>query len=76
MVSKSEESQLNRLENQVDNGGGGDWEYLCLVRKLKARRSEKVLKYGLQILNDPRKRSSLGQDGEYWARFLKFNLGF
>lgn len=65
MVSKSEESQLNRLENQVDNGGGDDWEYLCLVRKLKVRRSEKVLKYGLQILNDPRKRSSLDQDGVY-----------
>ncbi|XP_015875358.1 uncharacterized protein LOC107412165 [Ziziphus jujuba] len=62
MVSKTEQSQLDRLENQVDNGGGGDWEYLCLVRKLKVRRSDKVLKYGLAILNDPKKRSSLGQD--------------
>lgn len=65
MVSKTEETQLNRLENQVDNGGGGAWEYLCLVRKLKVRRSEKVLKHGLSILNDIKKRSSLGPDGEF-----------
>ncbi|GKV27355.1 hypothetical protein SLEP1_g36535 [Rubroshorea leprosula] len=62
MVSNTEEIQLNRLENQVDNGGGGAWDYLCLVRKLKVRRSEKVLKHGLSILNDPKKRSSLGPD--------------
>ncbi|KAG6599238.1 hypothetical protein SDJN03_09016, partial [Cucurbita argyrosperma subsp. sororia] len=35
MVSKAEEAELNRLETQVDNGGGGAWEYLSLVRKLK-----------------------------------------
>ena len=63
MVTKTEETQLNRLENQVDNGGGGAWEYLCLVRKLKVRRSEKVLKHGLSILNDLKQRSSLGSDG-------------
>ena len=63
MVTKTEETQLNRLENQVDNGGGGAWDYLCLVRKFKVRRSEKVLKHGLSILNDPKKRSSLGPDG-------------
>ncbi|GAV81173.1 TPR_15 domain-containing protein [Cephalotus follicularis] len=62
MVTKTEESQVNRLENQVDNGGGGAWEYLCLVRKLKVRRSDKVLKHGLSILNDPKKRSTLGPD--------------
>ncbi|KAK8633755.1 hypothetical protein V6N13_014593 [Hibiscus sabdariffa] len=67
MVSKTEETQLNRLENQVDNGGGGAWEYLCLVRKLKVRRSEKVLKYGLSILNDPKKRSALGP--EEWTLY-------
>lgn len=67
MVSKSEEVELNRLENQVDNGGGGDWEYLCLVRKLKLRRSDKVLKHGLSILNDPKKRSSIGT--EEWTLF-------
>ena len=64
MVSKTEEAQVNSLENQVDNGGGGAWEYLCLVRKLKLRRSDKVLKHGLSILNDPSKRSSLGHEGK------------
>uniref|UniRef100_A0A6N2L9W0 Small ribosomal subunit protein eS1 n=1 Tax=Salix viminalis TaxID=40686 RepID=A0A6N2L9W0_SALVM len=67
MVTKSEETQLNRLESQVDNGGGGAWEYLCLVRKLKVRRSDKVLKYGLSILNDSKKRSSLGS--EEWTLY-------
>ncbi|KAM1353971.1 hypothetical protein ACFX2H_033380 [Malus domestica] len=67
MVSKTEETQLNRLENQVDNGGGGAWEYLCLVRKLKVRRSEKVLMYGLSILNDLKKRSGLGS--EEWTLY-------
>lgn len=62
MVSKTEETQLSNLETQVDNGGGGAWEYLCLVRKLKVRRSDRVLKHGLSILNDPKKRSSLGPD--------------
>ncbi|XP_022719179.1 ER membrane protein complex subunit 2-like isoform X2 [Durio zibethinus] len=67
MVSKTEETQLNRLENQVDNGGGGTWEYICLVRKLKVRRSDKVLKHGLSILNDPKKRSALGP--EEWTLY-------
>ncbi|KAL6956127.1 hypothetical protein U1Q18_044040, partial [Sarracenia purpurea var. burkii] len=62
MVSKTDEEQVNRLENQVDNGGGGAWDYLCLVRKLKLRRSDKVLKHGLSILNDSNKRSSLGPE--------------
>ncbi|AAG51417.1 putative ER membrane protein complex subunit 2 [Arabidopsis thaliana] len=62
MVTKTEEIQLNQLENQVENGGGGVWEYLCLVRKLKVRRSEIVLKHGLSILNDSGKRSALGPD--------------
>ncbi|KAG6529799.1 hypothetical protein ZIOFF_012013 [Zingiber officinale] len=60
MVVAEEAAQLDRLEIQVDSGGGGAWEYLCLVRKLKARRSEKVLKHGLAILNDPTVRSKLG----------------
>ncbi|KAJ6974653.1 hypothetical protein NC653_030697 [Populus alba x Populus x berolinensis] len=67
MVTKTEETQLNRLENQVDNGGGGAWEYLCMVRKLKVRRSVKVLKHGLLILNDSKKRSSLGP--EEWTLY-------
>ena len=63
MVTKTEERELNQLENQVENGGGGVWEYLYLVRKLKVRRSEIVLKHGLSILNDSGKRSALGPDG-------------
>ncbi|CAA0838865.1 ABC transporter F family member 4 [Striga hermonthica] len=67
MVSKTEEEQVNRLETQVENGGGGAWDYLCLVRKLKLRRSDKVLKYGCSILNDPKKRSALGP--EEWTLY-------
>ncbi|PKA50125.1 hypothetical protein AXF42_Ash019644 [Apostasia shenzhenica] len=67
MVGAAEEARLNRLESQVDNGGGGAWEYLCLVQKLGARRSEKVLKHGLSILNDPRARSRLGV--EEWTLY-------
>jgi hypothetical protein len=63
MVTKTEETQLNRLESQVDNGGGGAWEYLCMVRKPKVRRSVNVLKHGLLILNDSKKRSSLDPEG-------------
>lgn len=66
-MTKTEETELNRLENQVDNGGGGTWEYLCLVRKLRVRRSDKVLKHGLSILNDPKKRSGLGP--EEWTLY-------
>ncbi|XP_047941592.1 ER membrane protein complex subunit 2-like [Salvia hispanica] len=67
MVSKTEEEQLIRLENQVENGGGGAWEYLCLVRKLKLRRSDRVFKYGSAILSDPKKRSALGP--EEWTLY-------
>ncbi|CAM8888453.1 unnamed protein product [Rhodiola kirilowii] len=67
MVTKTEESELTLLENQVDNGGGGAWEYLCIVRKLKVRRSDKVVKHGLSILNDPKKRSGLGP--EVWTLY-------
>ncbi|KAF5822247.1 putative ER membrane protein complex subunit 2 [Helianthus annuus] len=67
MVTKTEQSQLQQLENQVENGGGGAWEYLSLVRKLKLRRSDKVLKHGLTILNDPKKRSALGP--EEWSLY-------
>ncbi|KAL6570323.1 hypothetical protein OROMI_014837 [Orobanche minor] len=63
MVSKTEEEQVNRLENQVENGGAGVWEYHCLVKKLKLRRSDKVLKHGFSILNNPKKRSVLGSEG-------------
>ncbi|KAL8148346.1 hypothetical protein AgCh_005643 [Apium graveolens] len=63
MVSKIEEVEVNKLENQVENGGGGAWEYLSLVRKLKLRRHNQVLKHGLSLLNNSNLRSSLGPDG-------------
>ncbi|GMY20839.1 er membrane protein complex subunit 2, partial [Fagus crenata] len=56
MVTKTEETQLSNLETQGDNGGGGAWEYLCLV-----------LNHGLSILNDPKKRSNLGS--EEWTLY-------
>eukprot|EP00268_Persea_americana_P067330 TRINITY_DN9254_c0_g1_i2.p1 TRINITY_DN9254_c0_g1~~TRINITY_DN9254_c0_g1_i2.p1 ORF type:complete len:307 (+),score=56.66 TRINITY_DN9254_c0_g1_i2:257-1177(+) len=62
MVGAAEETQLKRLELEVENGGGGAWDYLCLVRKLKVRRSHNVLKYGLPIVKDPNLRSKLGND--------------
>ncbi|RWW80455.1 hypothetical protein BHE74_00011205 [Ensete ventricosum] len=68
MVRAEEAARLDRLESQVENGGGGAWEYLCLARKLQARRSDKVLKHGLTILNDPKARSKLG--GEGWLNSL------
>lgn len=83
-MTELEQAELTRLESQVEHGGGGAWEYLSLVRKLHVRRSEKVLKYGLWILNDPKKRSTLGDEGIlilfldivfwYLIRFLGFNL--
>ncbi|MFS7938872.1 hypothetical protein Hanom_Chr05g00444921 [Helianthus anomalus] len=67
MVTKTEQSQLQQLENQVENGGGGAWEYLSLVRKLKLRHSDKVLKHGLTILNDPKKHPALGPEGNFFC---------
>ena len=83
MVTKSEEAELERLESQADHGGGGVWEYLSLVRKLKVRRSDKVLKHGLEILNHPKKRASLGDEGTLyrsgfmlWNSVAMFRIGF
>ncbi|EPS72343.1 hypothetical protein M569_02413, partial [Genlisea aurea] len=67
MVTRTEEDRADKLETQVENGGGGAWEYLCLVRKLKLRRPDKVLKYGVSILDDIKKRSSLGS--EEWTLY-------
>ncbi|KMZ57720.1 Tetratricopeptide repeat protein [Zostera marina] len=67
MVGAKEANLVERLESQAEHGGGGVWEYLCLVRKLKLRRSDKVLKYGLQILKDSKARSKLG--GEEWTLY-------
>lgn len=71
-MTKTEETQLSSLENQVDNGGGGAWEYLCLVKKLKVRRPDKVLRHGLSILNDPKKRSALGPD--VWTLYEQVSI--
>ena len=73
MVGAAEETHLNRLEGQVDNGGGGAWEYLSLVNKLKVRRSDKVLKFGLSILNDSKARSKLRDEGIYFS-FMGFRI--
>lgn len=62
MVGASEERELERLEKQVEEGGGGVVEYLSLVRKLKVRRSNIVAKHGLQLLNQASARSKLGSD--------------
>lgn len=66
-TSASEAAQLDRLEDQAAHGGGGAWEYLCLVRRLKARRSEPVLRLGLSLLNDSKARSKLGS--EEWTLY-------
>eukprot|EP01018_Ginkgo_biloba_P022077 Gb_17453 [translate_table: standard] len=63
MVGVGEEAELNRLELQVENGGGDVWEYLSLVKKLKVRRSEKVLQHGMTLLDDPKARSKLRGEG-------------
>jgi hypothetical protein len=73
-ASASEAAQLDRLEDQAAHGGGGSWEYLCLVRRLKVRRSEPVLRFGLSLLNDPKARSKLGSEGNAripWNRYMK-----
>ena len=62
MVAYSEEHELERLETQVEEGGGGVVEYLSLVRKLKVRRSKVVAKHGLELLNKASGRSKLGSD--------------
>ena len=62
MVGAGEERELERLEKQVEAGGGGVVEYLSLVRKLKVRRSTVVAKHGLELLNKASARSKLGSD--------------
>ncbi|KAJ3685703.1 hypothetical protein LUZ61_014867 [Rhynchospora tenuis] len=66
-ASASEAAQLARLEEQAAHGGGGAWEYLCLVRRLKVRRPEPVLRLGLALLNDSKARSKLGS--EEWTLY-------
>lgn len=65
MVGYSENLELERLEKQVEEGGGGVVEYLSLVRKLKVRRSSIVAKHGLELLNKSSGRSKLGSDRKF-----------
>lgn len=78
MVGASEERELERLEKQVEEGGGGVVEYLSLVRKLKARRSNIVAKHGLELLNKASARSKLGSDRMFCKTLfsLRFFLHF
>ncbi|KAL8092028.1 hypothetical protein AgCh_034345 [Apium graveolens] len=69
MVSKTEEVEVNKLESQVENSSGGAWEYLSLLRKLKLRRPNQVLKHGLSLLNNSNLRSSLGPDE--WTLYVQ-----
>lgn len=70
MVGVNEELELERLEKQVEGGGGGVAEYLALVRKLKVRRSSIVAKHGLALLNKASSRSKLGADGMYVCLYV------
>eukprot|EP00252_Welwitschia_mirabilis_P023942 TRINITY_DN6910_c0_g1_i2.p1 TRINITY_DN6910_c0_g1~~TRINITY_DN6910_c0_g1_i2.p1 ORF type:complete len:304 (-),score=68.09 TRINITY_DN6910_c0_g1_i2:341-1252(-) len=65
MVGVLEEKKLNHLELEVDNNKGDVWQYLCLVKKLKVRRSEKVLRHGMALLSNSKARSKLG--GDVWT---------
>lgn len=75
-MGAKEANLVERLESQAEHGGGGVWEYLCLVRKLKLRRSDKVLKYGLQILKDSKARSKLGGEGMRSKLLVDFFFSF
>jgi ER membrane protein complex subunit 2 len=57
-----DEARLLRLEEQAEHGGGGAWEYLCLARKLRARRPAHVLRIGLDLLNNSSARSRLASE--------------
>eukprot|EP00253_Pinus_taeda_P020302 PITA_20302 len=66
MVGAAEEAELSRLESQVDNGRGNVWEYLCLVKRLKVRCSEKVLRHGMALLNDAKDSTRIGRLEGMW----------
>jgi hypothetical protein len=61
-TAAEEEARLLRLEEQAEHGGGGSWEYLCLARRLRARRPAHVLRVGLALLNDASARSRLASE--------------
>ncbi|XP_062218070.1 uncharacterized protein LOC133918285 [Phragmites australis] len=66
-TAAEEEARLLRLEEQAEHGGGGAWEYLCLARRLRARRPAHVLRIGLAVLNDASARSHLAS--EQWTLY-------
>lgn len=63
MVGATEEMELQKLERDVEGGGGDVAQYLALVRKLRVRRSSTVARHGLALLNNSSARSKLGADG-------------
>ncbi|KAL5208100.1 hypothetical protein ABZP36_032535 [Zizania latifolia] len=66
-TAAEDEARLLRLEEQAGHGGGGAWEYLCLARKLRARRPDPVLRLGLALLNNSSARSRLAS--EQWTLY-------
>ncbi|KAG8058005.1 hypothetical protein GUJ93_ZPchr0002g25151 [Zizania palustris] len=66
-TAADDEARLLRLEEQAGHGGGGAWEYLCLARKLRARRPDPVLRLGLALLNNSSARSRLAS--EQWTLY-------
>ena len=61
-TTAEDEARLPRLEEQAEHGGGGAWEYLCLARRLRARRPAHVLRVGLALLNNASARSGLASE--------------
>lgn len=66
-TTAEDEARLLRLEEQAEHGGGGAWDYLCLARRLRARRPAHVLRVGLALLNNASARSGLAS--EQWTLY-------
>jgi len=66
-TTAEDEARLLRLEEQAEHGGGGAWDYLCLARRLRARRPAHVLRVGLALLNNASSRSGLAS--EQWTLY-------
>lgn len=62
MVGVVARSELDRLENDVDEGVGDAILYLSLLRKFKLRRPEKTVKHGVALLKNASSRRKLGSD--------------
>lgn len=65
MVGVETSAELDRFEKEVDDGVGDVPEYLALLRKFKLRRSDKVVKHGVFLLNNAAARRKLGT--EVWT---------